>query len=163
MMHPAFYHWWKTMRGAGGSGECGVWAGCGSGGGEASGWQAGYEAASDEGGGTFGVRRPLRFLAYKLQLNESQVSELARVLSELKTERAQADVDGRRTVAGFADALLGANFNEAQAAQAAALRVQSAERLRDAVLKALARIHAILNEEQRAKLAYLIQTGAVTL
>jgi len=42
------------------------------------------------GGGAFGVRRPLRFLAYKLELDERQVSELARILDELKTERAQA-------------------------------------------------------------------------
>jgi Spy/CpxP family protein refolding chaperone len=109
------------------------------------------------------VRRPLRFLAYKLDLDETQVSELARILSELKTERAQADVDSRRTVAGFADALCGATFDEPKANEAAALRVRSAERLRDAVLKALGRIHALLNEEQRNKLAYLIRTGTVTL
>ena len=29
------------------------------------------------GGGAFGVRRPLRFLAYKLELDERQVAELA--------------------------------------------------------------------------------------
>ena len=40
--------------------------------------------------GTFGVRRPLRFLAYKLQLDPRQVGELAAILNELKTERVQA-------------------------------------------------------------------------
>ena len=57
------------------------------------------------GGGGFGVRRPLRFLAYKLGLDEKQVAELARLLDEVKTERAQAEVDDRRTLSEFADAL----------------------------------------------------------
>ncbi len=39
-----------------------------------------------EGGGGFGVRRPLRFMAHKLDLNEKQITELARILDELKTE-----------------------------------------------------------------------------
>jgi hypothetical protein len=43
------------------------------------------------------------------------------------------------------------------------LRVSSAERLKEAVVTALSRIHAILQPEQRARLAYLIRTGVVTL
>ena len=34
------------------------------------------------------MRRPLRFLAHKLDLDEKQVTELARILDELKIERA---------------------------------------------------------------------------
>ena len=41
------------------------------------------------------------------------------------------------------------------------LRVQSATRLRQAVVKALKEIHAILNDDQRGRLAYLIRTGAL--
>jgi Spy/CpxP family protein refolding chaperone len=121
--------------------------------------------ASHDGGdfGAFGVRRPLRFLAYKLGLDEPQVGELAKILNELKTERAQAAVDHRRTVAGFADALEGEAFDEAKAREAAAERVRSAERLRDAVVKALSRIHAILQPPQRAQLAYMIRTGALLI
>lgn len=38
----------------------------------------GFEGGLGGGfGGTFGVRRPLRFLAYKLELDEKQVAELA--------------------------------------------------------------------------------------
>jgi hypothetical protein len=33
--------------------------------------------------------------------------------------------------------------------------------LRDAVVKALSQIHAMLNAEQRTKLAYLIRTGVL--
>ncbi len=111
----------------------------------------------------FGVRRPLRFLAHKLDLDERQVAALAKVLDELKTERAQAEVDRRRTVAAFADALGGEAFDAAKAAEGGALRVQSAERLRDAVLQALERIHAILSPEQRGRLAYLIRTGTLLM
>ena len=166
-MHPGMLYWWKNRHGN----DCGGEARCGDHGGEGWGrrgwhhggpWQAGHDHG-DPGGGSFGVRRPLRFLAYKLELDDKQVGELAKVLSDLKTERAQADVDGRRTVSGFADAVGGANFDEAGAKAAAELRVKSAERLRDAVVKALSRIHAILDEEQRAQLAYLIRTGVISI
>jgi Spy/CpxP family protein refolding chaperone len=115
------------------------------------------------GGGAFGVRRPLRFLAYKLELDEKQVAELARILDELKTERAQAEVDRRRTMSAFADSVAGEAFDEARARDGAGLRVSSAERLRDAVTKALSKIHAILDNDQRAQLAYLIRTGTLLL
>src|SRR5262245_49330028 len=55
----------------------------------------GMEFAAGFEGGQFGVRRPLRFLAYKLGLSEPQVSEMARILNDLKTERAQSAVDDR--------------------------------------------------------------------
>jgi len=121
------------------------------------------EMDDDFGGGGFGVRRPLRFLAHKLDLDDRQVAELARILDELKTERAQAEVDRRRTVAAFADALAGDTFDAAKADEGGRLRAQSAERVRDAVLKALRQIHSVLNAEQRVRLAYLIRTGALAL
>lgn len=126
-----------------------------------------FEARGDEpggfGGGPFGVRRPLRFLAVKLGLNEAQVKEMARILDELKTERAQSEVDRRRTLAAFADAVNGAAFDDARANEGADLRVKDAERLRDAVLKALRRIHALLDAAQREQLAYMIRTGTLLL
>ena len=112
-------------------------------------------------GGSFGVRRPLRYLAYRLELDEKQQAELARILDELKTERAQVTVDERRAVSAFADALSGDALDAAKLAEAAASRVRSAERLRDAVVSALGRIHALLDAEQRKQLAFLIRTGAV--
>ena len=120
----------------------------------------------DEGGmfgGPFGVRRPLRFLAHKLDLSEAQTSDLARIIDELKTERAQAEVDHRRTVAAFADALEGTAFGADRAKEGGDLRVKSAERLRDAVSTALQKIHGLLDDEQRKQFAYLVRTGVVTL
>ena len=115
------------------------------------------------GGGPFGVRRPLRFLAHKLELSEAQVADLARILDELKTERAQADVDHRRTVAAFADAVESATFGEPRAREGGDQRVHTAERVRDAVIKALGQIHGVLDDEQRKRLAYLIRTGVLAL
>jgi Spy/CpxP family protein refolding chaperone len=105
----------------------------------------------------------LRFLAFKLDLSEAQVTELARVLNDLKTERAQAAVDDRRTTSAFADAISEDAWDEAKAAAAAEARVKTAQQLKDAVVKALGRIHAILEPAQRAKLAYLIRTGTLSI
>lgn len=124
---------------------------------------AGHDGDGDFGGGAFGVRRPLRFLAWKLELEEKQVAELAKILNELKTERAQAAVDNRRTIAAFADAVAGEAFDDAKVGEAAKERVNSAEKLRAAVVKALGGIHALLDPEQRQRFAYLIRTGALTI
>jgi Spy/CpxP family protein refolding chaperone len=105
----------------------------------------------------------LRFLAHKLDLDERQITALARILDELKTERAQGAVDHRRTVAAFADALTGDTFDAAKAGEGADMRLKSAQRLRDAVLRALEQIHAILTPQQRGQLAYLIRTGALMI
>jgi Spy/CpxP family protein refolding chaperone len=121
------------------------------------------ESQAAFGGGGFGVRRPLRFLAWKLGLNETQVTELAAILDELKTERAQAAVDDRRTLTAFAEAVSGATFDEAKAKSGASLRAKSAEHLQDAVVRALGRIHALLDPEQRTKLGYLIRTGSLMM
>src|SRR5207244_8730063 len=96
-------------------------------------WEGPGEEMDDDLGG-FGVRRPLRFLAHKLDLDDRQVAELARIIDELKTERAQVEVDRRRSLAAFADALGGDAFDDAKAAEGADLRLRSAGRLRDAVL-----------------------------
>ena len=137
--------------------------GCGTSGEEAGCGPAvlAVDAEGGFGGGALGVRRPLRFLTYKLGLSEAQVTELARVLDELKTERAQAAVDDRRTLAALADALSGEAFDEARAVEGADLRRKGAERLSDAVVKALGRIHRLLSPEQRERLAYLIRTGTL--
>ena len=124
--------------------------------------RGGWGGGGDDGG-PFGVRRPLRFLAWKLELSEEQVGALAKVLADLKTERAQAAVDERRVTAAFADALGGEAFDKAKAAEAGKLRTDSAERLRAAVVAALEKIHALLEPEQREQLAYLIRTGTLSI
>jgi Spy/CpxP family protein refolding chaperone len=161
-MHPHSWSWRHVKRAFANCGGFGAWAACGPG---ARPWERSeeesYEGGFGGGGGAHGVRRPLRFLVHKLGLDDHQTTELARILNELKTERAQAEVDYRRTLTAFADALGGDSFDPARAGEGGDLRIKSAERLRDAVLKALQQIHAVLNPEQRGRLAYLIRTGTL--
>src|SRR5215470_4138537 len=160
-MYPGFLPYWRRRH-------------CGSAAAEAAYGSPGfrsryrYEMAGEDepasfGGGAFGVRRPLRFLAYKLGLEEEQVTELAKILDELKTERAQAAVDQRRAVSAFADAIEGETFDEEKARAGAAVRAASAEHLRAAVGGALVRLHKMLKPEQRARLAYMIRTGTLAI
>jgi Spy/CpxP family protein refolding chaperone len=116
----------------------------------------------EEGTG-FGVRRPLRFLAYRLELDEPQVTELAAIISELKTERAQAAVDDRRALTAFADAVAGESFDATKAGEASSLRTRGTERVQVAVGKALQRMHTLLTPDQRTRLAYLLRTGALQM
>ena len=161
-MHPGMISWWRSQRG--GCGPSAHWAAPS----DEDGFHAGHGGGDGDGGGfggfgPFGVRRPLRFLAYKLSLGEQQVNQLAKILNDLKTERAQAAVDNRRATAALADAVAGDAFDDARARAAAGDRVKSAEKLRDAVVKALSEIHAILQPGQREQLAYLIRTGALLI
>ncbi|HTP29255.1 MAG TPA: Spy/CpxP family protein refolding chaperone [Anaeromyxobacteraceae bacterium] len=141
--------WWHAHEG-----------GCGDGFGRHHGSHR-HGGGHGDDGGSFGVRRPLRFLAHRLELDERQTAELARILDEVKTERAQALVDERRAASAFADALCGDMLDAPKLGEAAASRVRSAERLREAIVTALGRIHALLNQEQRQRLAFLVRTGAV--
>jgi len=114
-------------------------------------------------GAGFGVRRPLRFLAHKLDLDENQVVQLARILDGLKTERAQAAVDDRRTLSDFADALGDEKFDGAKANAAGDRRIESQNRVRKTLVASLELIHAILTPEQRQRLAHLIRTGVLAV
>ena len=162
-MHPAMFSFIAQARRA--AAACGSSYGTQCGPAEAHEGPGAYGFSADEdfGGGTFGVRRPLRFLAYKLELSERQVADLAVILNELKTERAQAAVDHRRSTAAYADALTGEKLDEARLKDAGAQRLKTAEQLRDAVQRALGRIHALLEPRQREHLAYLIRTGALSI
>jgi len=182
--HPGFFGWWAHSRRRGHCGDEGSeqesagWHGHHGrhgrggpheggpppwGGWHAGGWHGPWGHHPHEDGGGFGVRRPLRFLAHKLDLSEAQVTDLANILNDLKTERAQAEVDDRRTLAAFADAVAGTAFDEGRANEGADLRTRSGERLREAIKGALGRIHALLDDEQRKRFAYLIRTGVLAL
>lgn len=118
--------------------------------------------ADPEGRWSFGVRRPLRFLAHQLELNEQQFREMSRILEELKIERVQAEVDDRRALADFADAVSGEAFDAARAESGGERRVQSAVRIRETLNRALQQLHAMLTPVQRERLAYLIRSGVLS-
>jgi Spy/CpxP family protein refolding chaperone len=162
-MHP--FAFWGAPRGA-----CGGGAAFGPGGGRFGGEGRGgrfrghgHGGGDDLGGGSFGVRRPLRFLAHKLDLDDAQVAELAAILDVLKTERAQAAVDDRRALSALADAVAAEAFDEPKVSAATGERAKSAARVEAAVASALGRIHKLLEAEQRAQFAYLLRTGALSV
>lgn len=152
-MHPGFFHWRRAHA-------------CAHHGAHASA-DGGFAAAGHPHGHghglAFGVRRPLRVMAHELDLDDNQVEDLARIIDELKTQRAQGAVDERKSVGALADAIVATDYDRAAVTAALHLRVQSAERLRDAVAGALAATHELLRPEQRKKLAYLLRSGQITI
>jgi len=162
MFYPGFIYYWRQRSGRGafcaGHQAAGLASAC-----AASGLAAEAVPSAFAAGASAGVRRPLRYLTWKLELDEKQIAELAKTLAELRTERDQADVDTRRAAGAIADLATAAEFDALKAMAAAQLRVTGAERVRDALVKALGRLHAMLAPVQREKLAYLIRTGVVQL
>ena len=173
-MHPAFIWYWKR-RGHGGGSACASFAraGCGTGYGSTVRWagdegirlsgRPGWDEDLVLGVGGLGVRRPLRFLASRLDLTDEQFARAAQILEELKIERAQAAVDLRRSSADFAAALEGGEFGRDKTEAASQRRVEAARRVQAAVARALEQLHALLEPGQRAELATLIRSGAIRL
>lgn len=127
-------------------------------------WESRRHGDGHEGdeffGAGLGVRRPLRFLAWKLDLDEDQTAALARILEQLKLERAQAALDLRRAAASLADAFAG-ELDRARAEAAAEQRTAATRRVQDAMAKALEELHGLLEPDQRRALAELIRTGGI--
>lgn len=115
------------------------------------------------GWGPFGVRRPLRFMARQLDLDDDQVEELAAILDDLKTQRAQARVDRRKAVSVFADAFLADTFDGDRVREACRARAQSEGEVEDAVATALERTFKLLDKEQRKRLAYLLRSDGLSI
>ena len=157
-MHPGFYYQWKRSQEDRGGEERA--SACGR-----EGWRrhgrshgrAGYQASG------FGVRRPLRHMAHKLDLDDEQIDTLAGILNVLKTEQAQARLDEQRSIAGIADSVERDDFDKVAAAEALSARVEAAERLKEEVLTTLEKTHEMLDPEQRKRLAYLLRSGQLTI
>ncbi len=115
------------------------------------------------GRGPFGVRRPLRFMARQLDLEDDQVEDLAAILDDLKTQRAQARVNRRKAVSVFADAFLADEFDNERVREACAARVESEREVEEAVADALARTFKLLDKEQRKRLAYLLRSEGLSI
>ena len=110
-----------------------------------------------------GVRRPLRFLASRLDLVDVQSAQLARILERLKLERAQASLDLRRAAADLADALEASEFTREKVDSASTRRTDAARRVENAVATALQELHALLEPDQRARLAEFVRTGVIRI
>lgn len=113
--------------------------------------------------GPFGVRRPLRFMARQLDLDEDQVAKMAAIMDDLKTQRAQARVDRRKAIGVFADAILADTFDRARVDEACKARAASEAAVEEAVATALERTFEVLDPEQRKRLAYLLRSEGITI
>ncbi len=114
-------------------------------------------------GPTFGVRRPLRHLAWKLKLSETQIRDVVDVLDRLKIAYNQARVDQDRSTSEVAAVFTAESFDDDRVNAALATRTQSTKVLNGELLVAVRRIFELLNEDQRREFAYLLRSGAFVL
>jgi hypothetical protein len=165
-MHPGFIHHWRRQRRAACGDAAAAYACYGAG--AAYGRRWAYEASRRFGDATFGAegfgaRRPVRFLAMRLDLDDAQVAKLAKIVERLRVEREQAAVDSRRAAGAIADALEGASLEAERLEEATRLRVEATRRVQESVARALRELHELLDGEQREELASLIRSGALRL
>jgi Spy/CpxP family protein refolding chaperone len=159
------HHWSRRRGGCWDFSPAYAWAGAGGGEEESRGAEFYFSVGrgDDEfGAAGLGVRRPLRFLTWKLDLTGDQVAAVARILERLKIERAQAEVEQRRSASAIADAIAADTFDAAATSVATEHRATSAKNVQAAVARALGELHAALEPEQRKRLAMLIRTRAIT-
>ena len=112
---------------------------------------------------SFGVRRPLRYLAYQLELDDAQMRQVAAVLNRLKTEHEQAALDERRASSALADAFEGDDVGTDAIAQALTQRQSTTERLAAETEAAVKALFAALDADQRERLADLMRAGSFSL
>ncbi len=125
--------------------------------------QLGSHAFSWHTGPMFGVRRPLRYLAWKLELTDEQTRQLVEVLDRLKTAYAQAKLDRDRSMSDIA-AVFGADSFAADRVEAALdARTAATRSLNTELATAIRRIYEVLNDAQRQEFAYLLRSGGFTL
>lgn len=115
------------------------------------------------GGAAFGVRRPLRYLAHRLDLDESQTRRMASVLNQLKTEREQAQLDEKRSVTAIADLMAEGTPTLDDVRGVLAPRTAATEKLNEETAKAVVAISDFLDPDQKEEFINLLLTGSISL
>ena len=113
--------------------------------------------------GNFGVRRPLRYLSYQLDLDEQQRRRIAAVLDRLKMEREQGKLDEKKTVSELASLVTNETVSVDELRKTLEPRVKSTENLQIAIAKAVQEIVEVLDQDQREEFAYLLRSGVLNL
>lgn len=122
-----------------------------------------YESRHHRGSrasGGFGARRPLRYLSYRLDLDDAQQRKVAAVLDRLKTEMEQARLDEKKTLSDLAGLITRENVSVDDLRGALTPRVETARNLQTVIAKAMQEMSELLDADQREELAYLLQSGA---
>lgn len=84
------------------------------------------------------------------------------ILDDIKTERAQAEVDQRRSLKLVAEVFKAEAFDPEKIKHATEQRVTSERRIQETTAAALERLFALLTPEQREGVAHLLRTGALS-
>ena len=113
-------------------------------------------------GAHFGVRRPLRYLGYQLDLSENQMRRMASVLNAIKNERKQSELDEKRTLTAIADLMTDGTPTLEEFSEALQPRTESANQLQAEIASGLAQISDILDEDQRERFVGLLLSGAIS-
>ena len=111
----------------------------------------------------FGVRRPLRYLGYQLDLDEEQMRKVAAILDTLKVEREQGSLDEKKTISELANIVTKGDVSIDELRDVLKPRIDSAGRLQLAVARAVLEMVEVLDEDQREEFAYLLRNGTVRL
>jgi len=111
----------------------------------------------------FGVRRPLRYLGYQLDLDDEQMRKVAAILDALKVEREQGSLDEKKTISELANIVTKGDVSIDELRDVLKPRIDSAGRLQLAVARAVLEMVDVLDEDQREEFAYLLRNGTVRL
>ena len=112
---------------------------------------------------SFGVRRPLRYLSYQLDLDEQQRRHIAAALDRLKIEREQGKLDRKKTVSVLAELVTRDDVSVDELRRALAPRVESTENLQIVIATAVQEIARVLDPDQREEFAHLLRSGVLDL
>ena len=138
--------------GWGGGGGCSSWS-------RRSRWSEGHEGGpySDHGGG--GGRWFLRGLFERLDTSPGQEKVILDAVNEVRVAGASARGEINKTRGDVAKAVRAASFDETVIGETFARHDSEMEAMRKALVGAMAKIHAVLDEKQRERLAEIIESG----
>ncbi|MGI9327919.1 MAG: hypothetical protein ACR2PZ_22055 [Pseudomonadales bacterium] len=112
---------------------------------------------------SFGVRRPLRYLSYHLDLDEGQRRRLAASLDRIKLEREQLKLNRKRTDAALAETFLRVETSVDALAAALSPNAESEVVMQHVIAKELFEIANVLDADQREEFAHLLRSGVLKL
>lgn len=140
---------WRGRRWGGG----GPWAG-------GSSWDEARGGHGPRNGWRGGERWLLRGLFERLDTTPGQEKVILEAFEELRTVGESMRGEVRRTRGDVAKAARSASFDETLMGELFARHDSEVETLRKAFVGAIAKVHAVLDEKQRERLAELIEGGA---
>jgi hypothetical protein len=106
-----------------------------------------------------GARRGVRFLAARLGAAPEQESVLAAEAEALAEELSRTRADLASVRGELADLLAGPRLEAAQIASAIDARLERLGAVRSRLAQGLARVHSVLEPEQRERLAEMVRSG----